>query len=381
MRVLHLCLANFYIDGYNYQENVLPRLAKEQGNDVMIIASTETFIDNNRLGYIVPKRYVTEYGVPIKRLPYKKIISEYLTHKIRKYVGLYAEIERFCPDIIFSHGVSYISLNEVVGYKVKHPAVKLIVDTHSAWYNSGTNWLSKNILHGLFYKRIVQHALPYIDKFYYTGLAECDFSEKIYGVPLEKMEYYPLGGIIPSDDEKERKRKQYRNELRMNDDELLFIHSGKMSRKKKTKELLEAFAKVPQLKARLILIGNIPEETMLDVKELMKADSRVMFLGWKEKDELLGWLCACDLYCQPGGPSATMQNAICCGAAIMARPDIGYELLDRGNFWWVSEEGDIVRLFKDIQKGTVDLDEKKSMSMICAAELLDYKMLEKKIYE
>ena len=42
MRILHLCLSCFYIDGYNYQENILPRINHEDGHDVRILASTET---------------------------------------------------------------------------------------------------------------------------------------------------------------------------------------------------------------------------------------------------------------------------------------------------------------------------------------------------
>ena len=66
MRILHLCLACFYIDGYNYQENILPRINHEDGHDVRILASTETYVDNLHLGYVEPREYVTEYGVPIQ---------------------------------------------------------------------------------------------------------------------------------------------------------------------------------------------------------------------------------------------------------------------------------------------------------------------------
>ena len=69
MRILHLCLACFYIDGYNYQENILPRINHEDGHDVRILASTETYVDNLHLGYVEPREYVTEYGVPIRKQP------------------------------------------------------------------------------------------------------------------------------------------------------------------------------------------------------------------------------------------------------------------------------------------------------------------------
>ena len=50
MRILHMCLAAFYIDKYSYQENILPRMHKKQGHEVQIIASVETFVDDVNLG-------------------------------------------------------------------------------------------------------------------------------------------------------------------------------------------------------------------------------------------------------------------------------------------------------------------------------------------
>ena len=83
MKILHLCLACFYIDNYTYQENILPRINHEDGHDVRILASTETYVDNAHLGYVEPAEYVTEYGVPIKRLPYVKAGNGFVTHKFR----------------------------------------------------------------------------------------------------------------------------------------------------------------------------------------------------------------------------------------------------------------------------------------------------------
>ena len=97
MKILHLCLSCFYIDGYNYQENVLPRINMLDGHEVKIIASTETYIDNYTLGYTEPNEYVNEDGIQVKRIPYKKIINTLFTTKIRKYKNLYEK-----ADIVFN---------------------------------------------------------------------------------------------------------------------------------------------------------------------------------------------------------------------------------------------------------------------------------------
>lgn len=69
MRILHLCLACFYIDGYNYQENILPRIDRENGNEVLVIASTETYVNNSELGYVEPGEYTTFDGIHVIRIP------------------------------------------------------------------------------------------------------------------------------------------------------------------------------------------------------------------------------------------------------------------------------------------------------------------------
>ena len=197
MKILHLCLACFYIDNYTYQENILPRINHEDGHDVRILASTETYVDNAHLGYVEPAEYVTEYGVPIKRLPYVKAGNGFVTHKFRAYPHLYEEIAAFAPDVILSHDLSYWSVLDVIRYKKAHPAVKLYADTHTAYNNSGTNWLSLHILHRGLYRYLTKKAFPYLEKYFYIS-DECrEFSHEVYDIPNEKMEFYSIGTAKP----------------------------------------------------------------------------------------------------------------------------------------------------------------------------------------
>ena len=381
MRILHLCLSCFYIDGYNYQENVLPRIHKEDGHDVRIIASTETFTDNVSLNYVEPAEYVTEYGVPIKRIPYVKIGPKLATVKIRKYAGLYQEIVAFAPDVIMVHAMSFWSVLDVVRYKKEHPEVKFYADTHTAVYNSGRNWIAKNLLHKGLYRWVIQRALPYVDKYFYVGASEREFSREHYGVPLEMMEYYPLGGNIPEEKVYLQNRKTRRDDLAVADDEYLLLHSGKMDALKKTAELLRAFAAVPELRAKLAIIGSIPEDQKQIILPLIEADPRVTYLGWKQSPELLEYLCACDLYCQPGSVSATMQNSVCCYCPVMAYPHLPYtETLDYGNIIWVETQEDMADAFRNIASGKTDLAQLREGSERCARELLDYRALAARLY-
>lgn len=382
MRILHLCLANFYMDGYNYQENVLPRINKEDGHEVRIIASTVSYTDNLDVGFVKPSEYLTEYGVPIKRIPYVRIGPDILTWRIRVYRNLYREIADFAPDVIFAHALSFWSVKDVIRYKKDHPEVKFYADTHTADYNSGRTWFTMHLLHRGLYRWLIQKAVPYLDRFFYIGSSERDFAVKHYGIPLELMEFYPLGGDLLPEEEYLQRRMVRRAELDMAPGELLLLHSGKLTATKRTKELLEAFSAVPQLKAKLVIIGSIPEEENQNLRPLMEADSRVKYLGWKQASELLEYLCACDLYCQPGYVSATMQNAVCCNCPIMAYPHISYtEALDYGNILWVKTREDMVDTFQNLAVGKIDLSVLRKGSERCAGELLDYRVLAARIYQ
>ena len=70
MKILHCCLAAFYIDNYGYQENILPKMHKLQGHDVRIVASTETYLNNSVLGYTVPGSYNSSDDILVTRIPY-----------------------------------------------------------------------------------------------------------------------------------------------------------------------------------------------------------------------------------------------------------------------------------------------------------------------
>ena len=82
MKIIHCCLAAFYIDNFSYQENILPKIHKLQGNDVFIIASTETYFEN-KLIYSESKEYINENGIKVKRLSYIKYLPNIFAKKLK----------------------------------------------------------------------------------------------------------------------------------------------------------------------------------------------------------------------------------------------------------------------------------------------------------
>ncbi|MDY6366166.1 MAG: glycosyltransferase [Oscillospiraceae bacterium] len=380
MKIVHLELAGFYNENTTYQTNLLAACNLADGHTVTIVSSPFHW-EKAQTVYIPPCDQIVENGIRLIRLPYRNTSKCYSHQKIRAVVGLYETLERLQPDVIMCHGLQFWSVRDVIRYKKAHPAVKLYADTHTDYYTSATNWLSLHILHRGFYRYLVRKALPYLEK-YFCISDECRrFSIENYGVPEELTEFYPLGGILPTEEAYQAHRAARRTELGVQPDEMLLVHAGKLEPQKKTDSLLRAFAAVPELKAHLAVIGSIPEENKAELLAQMDADPRVTHLGWKSGDDLQEYLCATDLYCQPGKVSAIMQNAVCCRCPVLLYPHSGYvKDYDYGNVLWVKNEDDMIREFQKLAAGETDLAALQRNSERCAKELLDYRALAARLY-
>jgi len=380
MKIAHVGLATFYTEGLTYQDNQLAEQNVADGHEVLFISNAAKYVD----GEIVETGYedtVCSDGVRLIRLPYVKIFNKFISDKIRKVKGIYGLLVDFAPDVIMVHGLSFWSVKEVIRYKKDYPQVKLYADTHTAADNSGRSWISLNVLHKGLYRYLTQEALPNLEKYFYIGEDERLFAVKNYGVPEAMMEFYPLGGQLPSEADAKRYREVRRRELNIAEDELLLVHAGKLEPKKKTEMLLRAFAAVPKLKAKLAVVGSIPEKQKTDLIKQMDADPRVVYLGWKSGAELHEYLCACDLYIQPGKVSALMQNAVCCGAPVLAYPHETYiKRYDYGNCIWAATEEELILALQGVAEGKYNLPGMRDRSSVCAQELLDYRTLAARLY-
>lgn len=380
MKILHVCLSCFYIDDYAYQENILPIKNQSDGHEVKIIASTETFVDNLKIGYVEPKFYKTNTGIAIDRLPYDKILTDFISHKVRKHNEFENKLKEFKPDVILFHGMCGWELLTVAKYKKNNPNVKFYVDSHADFYTSGTNWLSKNILHGIFYKTIIHQCFKYIDKIFYISINCGEFVEKVYNIPKDKCEFYPLGGVISSEEVKEKDRIKIRELLNFDEDIIMCLHAGKLDEYKKTVELLETFNKTKDNKLRLVILGSLSPTIQTKVEEIIKNDNRIIYKGFVKAEELIQYLHACDLYIQPGKVSAIAQNAISCACPVILKNIPDYEPFCKDNGWLISQITEIKEILLLISEDKSILKKMSKISNRIAREKLDYKVLAQRLY-
>ncbi len=106
-------------------------------------------------------------------------------------------------------------------------------------------FFSKNVLHGIYYKSIIKASLPQIEKVLCISLETMDFCRKQYGIPEDKLEFFPLGGKLAREPYYSETRERVRRQYEIADDEILFVQTGKFDWKRKM--LVESLKRLPKL--------------------------------------------------------------------------------------------------------------------------------------
>jgi glycosyltransferase involved in cell wall biosynthesis len=367
-----------YMPGFTYQENQLTAAMANDGHEVIVIAPKGLHKIYKKVdieGDVMYRHDSMDRLVRVIRLPSRRLGSRF-------YIlpGLSGLLKELKPEILFVHGPQQLQLISAVIYARKRPDMRFVIDNHADLNNTASNWISRNVLHRCFWRAILRFAYSRIDRILYISEETKLFLKTLYGIPDDKLEFYPLGGTIPAPEDRAEARERIRLELGLSAEDILICHSGKLDSLKRTEELLKAFSNVDSSSLKLVIIGSIPDDMKPVLNPLIEADKRVKFLGWKRGDELLEYLCACDLYAQPGSQSATMQNALCCGAPVMLYPHLSHNVYMQGNGYFVNSVEDMVRVFNEIVDNPQKLTDMSKKSLSLAHDKLDYRRLAARLY-
>lgn len=372
MKIVHLCLSCFYIDDFNYQENELIRQHVADGHDVVVIASTET-IENGAITYTAPCDKIGSEGARVIRIPYAAWLPHQVARKLRIHPGVNQMLDEHKPDAVLFHGTCGYEVVTVARYARNNPNVTFYVDSHEDWNNSARGFVSREILHKIYYRWCLQRALPDIRKILCISTEIMDFVEKVYKVPRSQLEFFPLGGHPLDDDSYTTKRSATRTQLELADDQIMCLQSGKQTVRKKLIETLEAFGRWTDPRARLFIVGMLNDDIKERAEALILADDRVTFLGWKNAAELTDLLCATDLYVQPGTQSVTMQHSLCCHCTVAIDDVPAHRVYNKGIGWMISEKQSLDDIFK--AASDADLSKIGASSYSLAKSMLDYQVL------
>ena len=339
MKIVHLCLSNFFIDNYSYQENLLTKYHVKMGYDVTVVASLVSF---NSEGHICLLNSACEYinsdGVKVIRLPYKNDILYRLNRQLRRYKGVFKILLDEKPDIIFVHGTSFGDACWVVKYKKIYPKIKIFADSHADWVNSARNWLSLNIKHKLLWRYTTSQLVNVSEKIFGVLPIRCEFLRQVYRVPEKKIEYLPMGvddDAIPQN--KEEVKKTIRRELGLNKEDFVIVTGGKIDALKNTLLLMEAINEIEDSKVHLIIFGTILPELEERFHKLLS--DRIHYVGWCNAQQIINYFISADMACFPGTHSTLWEEAVGLGIPCIFKSWKGMH--------YVNQNGNSIFLYED----------------------------------
>lgn len=331
MKIVHLCLGCFFPDNYSYQENMLPKFHKQLGYDVEVIASLVTFDKDGKETFLEKGSvYQNEYDIKVTRLGYKK--PEKVYRELKRYIGTYEALKKANPDILFIHGCQFMDMDVVVKYVKERPNTRVYVDNHADFSNSGTYWISKNLLHKGLWRHTAHIIEPYTTKFYGVLPARVDWLVNMYKLPKDKCELLVMG----ADDDKIEEasnpeiRKNIRRKYGISDEDFVIMTGGKIDPwKTQTLLLMEAVAKINNPKVKLIVFGSVTP----DLKEQVAArciEDKVMYIGWIQSSESYKYFSAADLVVFPGRHSVFWEQVAGMGIPMVCKYWEGTTHVDAG---------------------------------------------------
>lgn len=346
-KVIHICLCGPMTDGFSYQENLLSKYHKRLGYEVTLITSEWIWDNNGKLARDGRNSYINEHNIPVFRLPIRN--NKNVENKFKRYEGLYQTIETEKPDILFIHGCQFLDLWVIRKYLKKYPDVKAYVDNHADFSNSGTNPVSKYVLHKGIWKIGTKAISSYIKKFYGVLPARVDFLTDMYGVAKEQTELLVMG----ADDEqvekteKEKLGEKVREKYGILQDDFLIVTGGKIDKAKaQTIYLMEAVKKLQNPKVKLLVFGSVEEELKEQVESLTDGE-RIINIGWINAEDSYAFFAAADVVCFPGRHSVFWEQVAGQGIPMIVKHWEGTEHVDVG--------GNVKFLYKDSTEEIIEV--------------------------
>lgn len=344
MRIAHVCLAAFYIDGFGYQENILPRIHAEAGHDVTIVASTENYVGNTEHTHVAASSYRNEDGIQVHRLPYSRWVPKRIRPKIRAYRGLTTRLEEIRPDLIFVHDVQFYDFLKIAAY-ARRTGAKVVADCHTDYVNSARGFVSRRILHAIFYRWIVRRVDWCVSRYWATLPIRSTFLQEMYGLPGEKIDLLPFGVDDRGLDPESRKtlRRQMRAALGIPENAKVLVTGGKLDLRKNIHVLVDVFSALRRegrLENMHLLVFGQPDAEVQERLGRIDADPAVKFAGWIPAAEISATLLAGDLAIFPGTHSVLWEQAIGLGLPAVFHRWPGMEHLDLdGNALFIDDAG------------------------------------------
>lgn len=325
MKIIHICLAAPYVDGWGYQENLLPKYMANNGVESVVIASNilPDYLNNKQ---VFVGTFMYE-GVKVIRLHSKRFGSSLTYTK-----GLYEVLKKEKPDAIFHHNINFLSHIPCAKYCIEQ-GIPMFVDNHADYINS----MKKTFLRFFLYRCINGsltnlYSKPVV-KFYGVTHSRCRFLYDVFGIDKSKVGFLPIGADVNAANTLHTK-KELRAKFNIQHNEFILVSGGKMGIDKGTIDLIQAVEELylTNHRVKLILFGKFTDSA---TEELAKSKPFINLHGWCDRTTTLELLTAADLACWPIHHTTLCEDAIACKTPLLIRKTETTEHLIDGNGYFL----------------------------------------------
>jgi glycosyltransferase involved in cell wall biosynthesis len=270
---------------------------------------------------------------------------------------LISKIKEWEPDAILVYGWNFQSHLKVMRYFKNRIPV---------WFRGDSTLLDKQKtlksgLKKIFLKWVYSH----IDMAFYTGMHNKEYFLN-YGLKEHQLKKAPHAvdnsRFQNKDNRYSEAASNWRKELLIDADSIIFLFAGKLESKKGVEVLLKAFEKFTNQNVWLIIAGNGKEETYL--KTSFEDLSNVTFLDFQNQQAMPVLYQLCDVFVLPSnGPNETwglsINEAMASGRPVIASNECGgaIDLIDEGQTGYIFKAGDVEELSGKIKNLIDNKDE------------------------
>lgn len=374
MKIVHVIISCFYREGYGYQENLLPAKHSELGYETSIIAHV--------YGNYKSNDYVNDNGVPVhilsdnnnflKKIPVIKSLLPIT-------VGLYSQLEKEAPDIIFIHGLQAIDNLTAIKYLQKHPNVRLFADQHGDYYNMPMNSIKQKFMQRIIYKYIAQKLYKHSQMIWGVTPWRVKFIREVYKLGEEKTGLLVMGGDekLVNWKEREKIREVIRQKYSIPQDAFVLVSGGKIDRAKNIHLLIEAVNEINNV--FLLIFGRYEEDMASYISKIN--NPRIVNIGWIKSSDSYEIFHAADLAVFPGTHSVLWEQSCASGIpGIFKDWDGGFNHIDvGGNCILISNpnKDSLKKCIESIVNDTSKYNRMKASSQTKAREYFSYRNIAK----
>jgi len=240
--------------------------------------------------------------------------------------GLIQQIKSYGPDAILIYGWAYASHLKVLRHFKNKVPIIFRGDSNLLREQSGFKTLLRFALLKWIYTH-VDHAL-------YVGTNNKAYFKK-YGLKEQQLNFAPHA--IDNErfaQNRDEEAKALRDELGLNDKDILILFAGKFEDIKSPFLLLEAFQSINKENVHLLLVGNGALENELKLKAA--GNPNIHFMSFQNQSYIPVVYQACDLFCLPSKSETwglAINEAMVCQKAVLASDKVGsaIDLIIPGN--------------------------------------------------